>query len=236
MSKEQVGVAGDGRPRSFPVDRPLSADERQEWMNSWLLGKAVGWEAYGLACAVAAVAAEPEAMRRTLLVESALVHQRCLVEFLVGRVNRKGVRGWQSRDITPAAMCEGWDPAAALPASLVGALDAALADIDALMAHVSRRRARLVRRSWDLSATSRDVLAALDVFVRYLRGVEPFRANCLEAWSLVAREHLKAAGVDLSVPLDVTPASSVLFVVPVGESAGRPAALMPAAEQEDADG
>ncbi len=37
------------RPREFPKDRPLSDAERGEWMASWLLAKAVGWEAYALA-------------------------------------------------------------------------------------------------------------------------------------------------------------------------------------------
>ncbi len=171
-------------------------------------------------------------MRGTLFLEAALIHQRCLIEFLVGRVNRKGARSWKERsDVTPAALCDGWEPEAALGAAH-GDLTAALADIDSLLAHVSRRRAELVGRTWNLGSWTLAVFAALDMFVSWLRTVEPFRADCLQAWTGTAREHLGAAGVDLSEPLVVTPASSVMFVVPIGESAGRAAALMARAAQQ----
>jgi hypothetical protein len=223
--------AGDGaRPREFPKNRPLSDAERPEWMRSWLLAKAVGWEAYGLAEAVVAARDEPESMRRALFLEAALIHQRCLIEFLAGRVSTKGVRSWSGRDVTPAALLEGWAPEAALP-GLINDLTAMLGEIDALLAHVSLRRAEVARRTWDLAAGTARVLGALDLFVSGLRLTEPFRADCLEAWTVTARAILSEAGVDLDAPLVVTPSSSVMFIVPIGESEGRAAALMGQAQQ-----
>lgn len=232
MTQSATAGRGGQRPREFPRDRPLTESERVEWKASWLLGKAVGWEAYALAQAVVAARDEPESMRRALFLEAALVHQRCLLEFLVGRVRRNGVRAWKDRtDVTPAALLDGWDPEAALPESAAG-LTTALAEIDALLAHVSLRRAEFARRTWDLAAGTRDVLAALDVFVGRLRLAEPFRADCLEAYTEAARGHLSDAGIDLAAGLSVTPSSSVLFIAPAGESAGRAAALMSGATQE----
>lgn len=224
--------AGDGaRPREFPKNRPLSDAERAEWMSSWLLAKAVGWEAYGLAQAVVAARDEPESMRRTLFLEAALIHQRCIIEFLAGRVNNKGVRSWKGRtDVTPAGLLEGWDPAAAL-LGLIDDLTAMLGEIDALLAHVSLRRAEVARRTWDLAAGTAMVLGALGLFVARLRLTEPFRADCLEAWTVTAGAILFQAGVDLDAPLFVAPSSSVMFVVPIGESSGRAAALMGQAQQ-----
>jgi hypothetical protein len=231
MSEIGAGGAVAARPREFPKDRKLSDAERREWMTSWLLAKAVGWEVYGLAQAVVAARDEPESMRRTLFLEATLIHQRCLIEFLAGRVNKKGVRSWRVRtDVTPAAFLDGWDPVTALPGA-IAELTAMLAEIDALLAHVSLGRAEITRRTWDLGAGAATVLEALDIFVARLRLAEPFRADCLEAWTATARGLLSEAGVDLAAPLVVTPSSSVMFVVPIGESSGRAAALLGQAQQ-----
>lgn len=226
MSEIATDAAGEERLRAFPTNRPLSQGERAEWMRSWLLAKAVGWEAYALAHAVVAARDEPESMRRALFLEAALIHQRCLIEFLAGRVTKKGGRSWNGRkDVTPAALFDGWDPVTALP-TLVEDLTAMLADIDALLAHVSLRRAEIARRTWDIGAGTAIVLEGLDLFVARLRLAEPFRANCLEAWAFTARALLSEAGVDLTAGLVVTPSSSVMFMVPIGESSGRAAVLL----------
>ena len=231
MSEIATYPSGEGRLREFPKDRPLSDEERAEWMRSWLLAKAVGWEAYGLAQAVVAARDEPESMRRALFLEAALIHQRCLIEFLAGRVTKKGGRSWKGRtDVTPAALLEGWDPVAALP-RLIKDLTAMIGDIDELLAHVSLRRAEIARRTWDVGAGTAIVLEALDLFVARLRVTEPFRANCLGAWAVTTRALLSEAGVDLTAPLVVTPSSSVMLVVPIGESSGRAAALLGQAPQ-----
>ncbi len=210
MDEIAPGAEDVPRLREFPKDRPLSDAERAEWMASWLLAKAVGWEAYALAQAVAAARDEPSSMRGTLFLEAALIHQRCLIEFLVGRVNRKGARSWKERsDVTPAALCDGWEPEAALGAAL-GDLTVALADIDSLLAHVSRRRAELVRRTWNLGSWTLAVFTALDVFVSWLRTVEPFRATAagLDGHSPRAPGRrrgrpVRAAGRDAIVERDV---------------------------------
>lgn len=226
MSEFAKDASGERRPRELPKDLPLSDEERTEWMRSWLLAKAVGWEAYGLAQAVVAAREEPESIRATLFVEAALIHQRCLIEFLAGRVTKKGARSWKGRtDVTPATFVDGWDPVTAMP-GLIEDLTAMLGDIDALLAHVSLRRAEIARRAWDLGVGTASVLEALDLFVAQLRVTEPFRADCLEAWAVTARALLTGAGVDLTAPLVVTPSSSVMFVVPIGESSGRAAALL----------
>ena len=231
MSEIATDAEGGARPREFPKDRPLSVVERAEWMRSWLLAKAVGWEAYGLAQAVVSARDEPESMRRALFLEAALIHQRCLIEFLAGRVSQKGLRSWKGRtDVTPAALLDGWDPESALP-GVIDDATAMLAEIDALLAHVSLRRAELARRAWDLGVGTATVLEALDVFVARLRLSEPFRADCLQAWTVTARGILSQAGVDLTASLIVTPSSSVMFVVPLGESSGRAAALLGQAQQ-----
>lgn len=202
-------------------------------MVSWLMARAVGWDALSLAHAVAAVRDEPESFRSTLFCEAALTHQRCLIEFLLGRPDRKGVRRWKASDVTPAAIFDGWDPEDALPGETVRVLTAALRDIDSLLAHVSLRRVEIARRTWPLGSLTREVLAAFEVFVERLRVVEPFRADCLQAWLAAAREHLSERGVDLEACPDVTPSSSVLFMTPMGESAGRAAALMARADADE---
>lgn len=197
MSEIAADAAGEGRLRVFPKDRPLSDEERAEWMRSWLLAKAVGWEAYGLAQAVVAARDESESMRRALFLEAALIHQRCLVEFLAGRVSKTGGRSWKGRtDVTPAAFVDGWDPVTALPRLID--LTAMLGDIDSILAHVSLRRAEIARRTWDLGAGTAIVLEALDLFVGQLRLTEPFRGDCLEAWTVIARAFFTDAGVDLT--------------------------------------
>lgn len=232
MTESKPSTGHEQRPREFPRDRPLSGAERTEWMNSWLLAKAVGWEAYGLAHAVIAARDELESMRRALFLEAALVHQRCLIEFLVGRVNSRG-RSWKDRtDVTPTSLVAGWDPAVTLEGH-INELTSQLREIDALLAHVSLRRAEISRRTWDLAAGTTLVLQALDLFVRQLRLTEPFRADCLQAWTTVAHATLSEAGVDLGVPLVVTPSSSILYVTPIGESSGRAAALMGQVQRQD---
>ncbi len=221
-----VSAADEDRPRSFPKGRPLSADEREEWLKSWLLVRAVGWEIYALAAAVAAVREEQDILRRTLLLEATLTHARCLTEFLVGRLDKKSVRRWKhASDVTPGALMATWDPEIALGDTLAS-LDQALPELDSLLAHVSQRRVAIVRRSWEVAGLTRSLLAALRRFEEHLRREEPFRADCLQGWLSVADEHLTDRGVDLASDLEVLPTSSIMFVVPVGESGGRAAALM----------
>ncbi len=58
---------------------------------------------------------------------------------LAGRLNDKGRRSWNTRDITAPSWCP-WDPEATIPDE-IAVLDSALADIDSYMAHIARRRA-----------------------------------------------------------------------------------------------
>jgi hypothetical protein len=200
-------------------------------MKTWVESKAVGWEAYALGHALVAVHDEPESFRRTLLLESALTHQRCLIEFLAGRLQRSGKRTWSRRyDITPTDMLPGWDPTTQLASSSLDLLTAELARIDAHLAHISRKRVRIAREEWDLAPVTRAVLDGLDGFVASLRRAGSFHGNCLAAWVNSSRALLAEAGIDLEQPQLVLPSSHVMFMVPVGESSGRAAALMAQAD------
>ncbi len=78
----------DERPRHVSEGPPADGCRARQWMTEWLEGKAVGWEVYALAHGLVTTPAE-NGMGKSLLLEGTLVHQRCLIEFLVGRVDRK---------------------------------------------------------------------------------------------------------------------------------------------------
>ncbi|HVA05366.1 MAG TPA: hypothetical protein VNG12_01360 [Acidimicrobiales bacterium] len=95
----------------FPTDRPLTDKEKRQWMHTWLHARIIGWEAFALARALIAVETEQDPMRGTLLLEAALTHQRCLIEFLIGRPAKNNTRNWKiALDVTPIMMSADWDP------------------------------------------------------------------------------------------------------------------------------
>ncbi len=154
----------------FPKDRPLTDAERQKWMTTWLEAKAVGWELYALAQGLVSTPAE-SGMAQSLLLEGTLVHQRCLIEFLVGRVGPKGKRQWKdAHDFTAPGWCA-WDPEVSIPA-LVPVLEAGLDEIDKYMAHISRRRAVLDRRTWDLAPVSAAIFEGMRAYLPVLQTEE----------------------------------------------------------------
>jgi hypothetical protein len=218
---------------TYPIGRALTEDEASAWMRDWLRARAVGWEAYGLAQAVVAIHDESDVMRQTLFLEAALAHARCLIEFLIGREHPKtGKRRWKADlDVTPSMMLSTWAPETELVA-LWPILTKSLDRIDKALAHVSQSRVAITRTAWEMAPLMEAVLIGLATFITLLRsGGHEFRARCLEAWVEISKEHMKDRGVSLETPIDVVPASSLLFVVPIGESEGRAAALMQRADQ-----
>jgi hypothetical protein len=126
-----------------------------------------------------------------------------------------------------------WSPEAALSPSLP-LLTQSLDRIDKALAHVSQGRVAIIRTTWELTPLARAVFAGLSTFIALLRaGGYDFRAHCLEAWVELSKKHMAERGALLDRPIDVVPSSSVLFVVPTGESGGRAAALMQRADQHE---
>ncbi len=80
-------------------------------------------------------------MRGTLFLEAALTHQRCLIEFVIGRPGKNHARAWKSNlDITPMTMSADWDPGEALGTAAVDFLQQHLTRIDRHLAHPSLER------------------------------------------------------------------------------------------------
>ena len=78
----------------FPTDRPLTDDEKRQWMHTWLHARIIGWGRRSRSHALLiAVDTEQDLMRGTLLLEAALTHQRCLIEFVIGRPVNNSARG-----------------------------------------------------------------------------------------------------------------------------------------------
>ncbi len=176
---------------------------------------------------------EPDLIGGTLLLEAALTHQRCLIEFIIGRPvkNKINVRAWKrGLDVTPVMMSAEWDPRLAIGDDAVDFLQQHLTLIDRNLAHPSLERVQMARTEWDLAASSSAILSALGFLVGQLYEQQSFYGQCLDAWIGIAVQHLRESGTSLDRPILVKPASSVMFVVPAGESAGRAAALMQQAE------
>jgi hypothetical protein len=215
----------------FPTDRPLTDNEKQQWMHTWLHARIIGWEAFALARALIAVGTEQDLMRGTLLLEAALTHQRCLIEFVIGRPVKNNARAWKSDlDVTPMMMSADWDPRRALGAVAVDLLQQNLTRIDRQLAHPSLERVHIATTEWDLAPSSSAIFGALSILVGRLYEQQSFYGQCLDAWIGIANQYLRESGTSLDRPILVRPASSVMFVVPAGESAGRAAALMQQAE------
>ncbi|HVA05365.1 MAG TPA: hypothetical protein VNG12_01355 [Acidimicrobiales bacterium] len=88
---------------------------------------------------------------------------------------------------------------------------------------------------WDLAPSSSAIFRALDILVKRLYEEQSFYGQCLDAWVGIAYQYLRESGTSLDEPILARPASSVMFVVPAGESAGRAAALMQQAEHRPSE-
>jgi hypothetical protein len=217
----------------LPTDRPLTDDEKRQWMHTWLHARIIGWETLALARALIAVDTEQDLMRGTLFLEAALTHQRCLIEFVIGRPGKNHARAWKSNlDITPMTMSADWDPREALGTTAVDFLQQHLTRIDRHLAHPSLERVHIATTEWDLAPSSSAIFGALRILVGRLYEQQSFYGQCIDAWIGLADQYLRESGTSLDRSILVRPVSSVMFVVPAGESAGRAAALMQQAEDQ----
>ena len=104
-----------------------------------------------------------DANLQNALLEAYLVHARCLIEFLNGRL-RSGARRWDARDIRPTDFTAGW-----LPSGRTNRLDGYLRRIDGHLAHLTWERVdRPHRKTWNMLALTREILRHLTRFVDLL--------------------------------------------------------------------
>lgn len=207
---------------TFPSGNPLTDEEGRQYLELMGLAKTAGWELLGLAYALVGInqQVDDDPMRPTLLLEAALTHQRCLIEFFLGRNGR-----WNPRDITARSFLAGWDPQVSLSASHT-LLQHELPEIDQRLAHISRTRLLVAIAEWDVAPVSAALIEAMRALTRELYAVPTFEAQCLDAWLQMTEKLLGERNLDLTQPLSVRPVHTIMLATPVGEQSGRVAALV----------
>jgi hypothetical protein len=195
--------------------------------------RVLGWELWALAH-IAALVDKPtqEPFVGTALLESSLVHVRCLAEFFVGRVDRKGRRKWgRETDVTPAAFLEGWVPE---PAEAIAVLDDAIPRLDKHLSHMTSAREALFGPQWNLHELEDAVFSVARHFSAQLEQADPERHRELAPWLNTAmsarrpeRPHsITTSTTSLSVQTMKAPSPQhrapidVLQIVPAGMNEG----------------
>ncbi len=105
--------------------------------------------------------------------ESALLHGRLLIEFLVGRPQRNGGRSRSSRDVAPTDFLPGWE----YPEP--ERFDQYLEIIDPHVAHLSKQRSNIgTPKPGYLTSLADDILAGVHFFAQALVAAgSPYASN-----------------------------------------------------------
>lgn len=140
--------------------------------------RVVGYELWTLASTARRLAGDPT---DHAVLESFLLHTRCLAEFFVGREREP-----HDSDVVPSAFLPDWHPA---PPDAVAILDDVIPLLDKHLSHMTSARQSLFGPRWDVASLETAVFAIADAFGDALAQHDPDRHREYASW-------LKAASAE----------------------------------------
>jgi len=187
----------------------------------------VGGEALEMAEMLSRIPAEDDPLIASGHLEGALVHGRCLIEFLIGCRARTSSatasRRWSQSDIRPGLFLASWAPDAAM----VENLEPALSKLDTLLSHLSLERVEVHERIWDPRGMADAIIKGLLVFSAHLAQSGSLLPRHLTPYLARSRELLEPLSRQWTIrpeTLWLRRYADLMILVPVGESGGKVAA------------